>query len=250
MITNLCHFLFRVLSKIFGLSFSFSSDGEDAILIKYLSKIRNGNYIDIGSHQPVKHSNTFLFYLLGWQGVCIDPLPSLEKKYKFIRGRDKFINAGLISSKSKNNKELNFYYYKNNRDNSTFDPNMAQDLRVKYGREPSSVITVPKISVVEMLAATNEFFQTDNKEINLLNLDIEGFEMDILEDLFSSNAFPWVVCVEEIGQTAQTLQTGDIYKLMTSNGYILGSRTFLSSIYILENQLRHLPSDYIKLLEL
>ena len=49
MITNLCHFLFRVLSKIFGLSFSFSSDGEDAILIKYLSKIKNGNYIDIGS---------------------------------------------------------------------------------------------------------------------------------------------------------------------------------------------------------
>ena len=249
MFERIFYFFIRVLSKLFGLSFSFSSDGEDSVLLKYLSKIKNGKYIDIGSHQPIKHSNTFLFYLLGWNGLCIDPLPSLKTKYRFLRRRDKFINAGLVASKSENEEEFNFYYYKNNRDNSTFNPDMVKELRAKYGREPSSVIAVPKINVSEMVLIWEEFFRK-NKEINLLNLDIEGFELDVLEDLFSVNKYPWVICVEEIGLTAETLQNGDLYKLMKNNGYILVSRTFLSSIYLLRNQLTNLPSDYVKSLEL
>ena len=249
MFINIFYFLVRGFCKIAGISFSFSSDGEDFALIKYLSKIKNGNYIDIGSHQPVRHSNTFLFYLLGWKGICVDPLPSLKKKYRFIRGRDKFINAGVFGSRSNIQEEFNFYYYKNHTDNCTFDPARVKELSANFGREPSSVISVPKITVAEILSSSEEFFR-ESAEIQLLNLDIEGFEIDILEDLFSQNVFPWVVCVEELGQTAETLQNGEIYKLMKNNGYILGSRTFLSSIYVLKNQLNHLPSPFIKELEI
>jgi len=245
MLIKIFFFIIKVINKISGLSFSFSSDGEDFALIKYLSKIKNGNYIDIGSHQPVRHSNTFLFYLLGWRGVCVDPLPALKNKYRFIRRRDKFINAAVFSSKSMSQEDFNFYYYKNHTDNSTFDPARVKELSTNFGREPSSIISVPKITVSEILSSSEEFFG-ESKEIQLLNLDIEGFEIDILEDLFSHNVCPWVVCVEELGQTAETLQNGEIYKLMKNNGYILGSRTFLSSIYILKNQLSHLPSPYLK----
>ena len=80
----------------------------------------------------------------------------------------------------------------------------------------------------------------------MLNLDIEGFEKDILEDFFSCGVHPWIVCVEEIGLLAQNIHKGEIFELMKNNGYILGSRTFLSSIYVLENKLNVLPSHYIK----
>lgn len=249
MFTNTFYFLVKGFCKIAGLSFSFSSDGEDFALMKYLSKIKNGNYIDIGSHQPVKHSNTFLFYLSGWKGICIDPLPSLKNKYRFIRGRDKFINAGVFGSQSTNQEELNFFYYKNHRDNSTFDPERVKELSSNFQREPSSVITVAKISVAEIISSSQSYFG-DSNEIHLLNLDIEGFEIDILKDFFSCNVYPWAVCVEELGQTAETLQSREIYNLMKNNGYILGSRTFLSSIYIFKNQLNNLPSAYIKELDI
>ena len=42
----------------------------------------------------------------------------------------------------------------------------------------------------------------------------------------------------------------EISKLMKKNGYILGSKTFLSSIYILNNKLKNLQYDFIKTLEL
>tara|TARA_B100000945_G_C20409990_1_gene612060 strand:- start:1097 stop:1846 length:750 start_codon:yes stop_codon:yes gene_type:complete len=249
MLVKIFYFLIKVVNKIAGLPFSFSNDGEDFILLKYLSKIKDGNYIDIGSHKPVRGSNTFLFYLLGWEGICIDPLPNLKNKYRFIRGRDMFINAGVFGSKSKDQKDFNFYYYKSHTDNSTFDPERVKQLSTIFGREPSSIIPVPKINVAEIISSSKDFFK-NNKEINLLSLDIEGFEIDILEDFFSFNVYPWAVCVEEIGQTAETLKNGEIYKLMENNGYILGSRTFLSSIYILKNQLKNLPSPYIKELDI
>lgn len=249
MFVKIFYYLVKVFNKAVGMPFNFSHDGEDLILIKYLSNLKNGNYIDIGSHQPVNGSNTFLFYLKGWKGICIDPLPNLKYKYSLIRRRDKFINAGLITSRKKNQDNLNFYYYKKNRDNSTFDLKSVNFLSDKFGRKPSSIINVPTINVSKLLAIREKFFK-QNLEIYLLNIDIEGFEIDILVDFFSANVYPWIVCVEEIGLTSETLHLGKIYKLMKNNGYILGSRTFLSSIYILKDKLDHLKSDFIKTLEL
>ena len=249
MLVKIFYFCVKAVNKIAGLPFSFSNDGEDFVLLKYLSKIKDGKYLDIGSHKPVRGSNTFLFYLLGWKGVCIDPLPNLQNKYKLIRRRDKFINAAVFGSNSSNHTDLNFYYYKNHTDNSTFDPERVKQLSDTFGREPSAAIPVPKTNVSEIISSNQEFFKK-NAEIHLLSLDIEGFEIDILKDFFSQNIFPWAVCVEEIGQTAESLIEGDIHKLMKNNGYILGSRTFLSSIYIFKHQLKNLPSDYIKELDI
>jgi len=246
---NFFYLFLKSFSKITGLTFSFSNDGEDSVLIKYLSRIKKGHYIDIGSHKPIKGSNTFLFYLLGWRGICIDPLPSLKNKYKFLRHGDKFINAGVIRSNLNSNKEIKFYYYKKNTDNSTFDYERVKELKNKFGREPSKIISVNLISINEILSVYEKKFKFD-KDIHLLNLDIEGFEIDILNDFFSKNIFPWVICVEEIGLTADSLKTGNVYNLMREKGYFLGARTFLSSIYINQDRINNLPSPYIKELKL
>ena len=135
--------LYKILRKIiifFGVLLHFSSDGEDFILHKIFSKLKNGYYIDIGSHHPILHSNTFLFYLNGWRGVCVDPLPNLIWKYKFFRGKDKFIPAGFDSKKS--NKKLTFYHYANTPDNSTFNKERVLELKNKFSRIPTEEIEV------------------------------------------------------------------------------------------------------------
>ncbi|RPG75820.1 MAG: FkbM family methyltransferase [Euryarchaeota archaeon TMED85] len=246
MIAHIFYYLIKGINKIAGLSFGFSHDGEDLILLKYLSNIKRGKYIDIGSNFPVSASNTFLLYLYGWNGVCIDPLPFLKQKYRLIRSRDKFINAAVFGSRNINQKDLKFYYYKNIPGNSTFDQERVEHLRKNFNREPTSIINVPKISIRDILTSFDDKEKTD---INLLNLDIEGFEIDILNEFFYLKKFPWVICVEEIGKTADSIKNGEIYKIMKNNGYILGARTFLSSIYVLNKKLYDLPSDFIKELE-
>ena len=68
MLVKIFYFLIKAINKVAGQPFSFSNDGEDFVLLKYLSKIEKGTYIDIGSHKPVRGSNTFLFLFtrMGW----------------------------------------------------------------------------------------------------------------------------------------------------------------------------------------
>ena len=56
---------FRFVNKIFGTTFTFSADGEDVIIRKFLSGIENGFYVDLGAHNHKIGSNTYYFYLLG-----------------------------------------------------------------------------------------------------------------------------------------------------------------------------------------
>ena len=52
----LIEFIIKLIQKIFrklGIKLVFSSDGEDSILEKWLGEIKNGFYIDIGSHKPL-----------------------------------------------------------------------------------------------------------------------------------------------------------------------------------------------------
>jgi len=226
----------RIFNKIFRTTFSFSADGEDVILRKYLSGIQGGHFIDIGSHYPVEGSNTYGFYLVGWNGICIDPLPKLKTKYQIFRNRDIFINSG-VSIDSSSEKE--FYFYKDFPDNSTYSYERVLELEKIYQRKPSEIITSSILSIKDLL---NNFPYQD---VHLLNIDIEGMEIDILKEVFRNKFYPWVICIEEIGKTSETVLQGDIYDLTKANGYIFASRTFLSSIYVKLDKIELMPSPYL-----
>lgn len=71
------------------LSFIGSMEGEDKIILSF--EKHKGTYLDIGCSNPIKYSNTFLLYLNGWQGTCIDIRKI--RRFKLFRPRDKFLQA-------------------------------------------------------------------------------------------------------------------------------------------------------------
>jgi hypothetical protein len=233
------------LLRFLGFTPVFSLDGEDSILNKYFCNFNKGNYIDIGSNEPVKNSNTFAFYLKNWSGICVDPIPYLKRKYKFYRPRDLFINSGISGNSKNSNNELNYYFYKDYPDCSTFDPQRVIKLRKNYRREPTSVTGISILTVAKLLEISSNFFR-NNENIHLLNLDTEGFEYEICENFFLEKVFPWMICIEELGYTAENVTTSKIYELMKNNNYLLASRTFLTSIYIKKDKIPILPSPFLK----
>jgi len=70
-----------------------SCDGEDKMLLQLLPK--TGTYLDIGCSQPIKYSNTFLLYLRGWKGTCVDTRKI--RRFKWFRPRDTFLQANVQS---------------------------------------------------------------------------------------------------------------------------------------------------------
>lgn len=86
---------------------SFSQEGEDMILRKLLDRKTTGFYIDVGAHHPQRFSNTYFFYLKGWSGINIDPIPGRMKLFNQLRNRDINLEIGISESK----KSLTYYIF-------------------------------------------------------------------------------------------------------------------------------------------
>ena len=69
-------------------SLVFSQEGEDGVLDRLFGGKPHGFYVDVGSHHPQRYSNTYLFYLRGWHGINIDPLPGTKIRFDLLRKRE------------------------------------------------------------------------------------------------------------------------------------------------------------------
>jgi len=76
----------------------FSQNGQDSFLENNLfKKINNGFFVDIGANDGVTFSNTYFFEKKGWDGLCVEPIPSVFEKLNQNR-KCKCI-CGVISEK-------------------------------------------------------------------------------------------------------------------------------------------------------
>lgn len=73
----------------------YSQNNEDDIIVKYFNEKPNGFFLEIGSFDPIKLSNTRRLVELGWSGIMIDMSPyclvDLINEYK---GNEKILIIG------------------------------------------------------------------------------------------------------------------------------------------------------------
>lgn len=61
---------------------------------KSFRKKKIGFYVDVGAHHPMRFSNTYFFYRMGWSGINIDAMPGSMKEFKKYRRRDINLELG------------------------------------------------------------------------------------------------------------------------------------------------------------
>lgn len=68
---------FLAMREVAGLENFYSDYGQDKWIIRSVfPNVRNGYYVDLGSADGVRSSNTKALDDLGWEGLCIDPFPT------------------------------------------------------------------------------------------------------------------------------------------------------------------------------
>jgi len=199
---------------------STSFNGEDLALAHYLPEI-NGRYLDIGSGDPIRGSNTYLFYKRGWSGVTIDPLTRANRKHKRKRRRDQQIIA-CVSDLSSQTSEILFYEYDAD-DFSTTSKQRFLELQAQ-GIKPRVIRKVRAIFLNELDLETNP------REAFLLDIDVEGEELSVLNTIDWVNFLPRVIAVEE--WISPIYKATKVRTLLESKGYLLESRTSVTSIYV------------------
>lgn len=202
---------------------SYGQEGEDIILGKLFADQKSGFYVDIGAFHPKRFSNTYLFYKRGWKGINIEPNPLALKKFAFDRKRDVNLNIA-VSDKVETVDYLMFDEPALNAFKSKIDP-------VSLPGMPSKTVQVNARDLKSILAE----WAPKNQEIDFMNVDVEGMQVDVLGSNDWNRFRPKVILVEDFDIDLEHPEDSDTFRFLKSQGYKLFSKPFFTSFYLRED---------------
>jgi FkbM family methyltransferase len=207
-------------SKFEGAGY-FSQYYEDYILDFVFSDVSKGVYIDIGAAEPMNMSVTHKFYTQGWRGINIDPMPSYVDMYQKERPDDLFLNVGISNEES----SLTFYDCGNGCGFSTFDKKGFETISNSIGL----IFMERKVPVITMKKVLSTYPQ---EHIDFVNIDVEGWEKQVLESFDFSLAKPEVFILESTVPNTEIPNYHNWENILLDQGYVLAMTDFLNRYYI------------------
>lgn len=219
----------KVYNKInkTNLKLSFAQCGEDSILLFLINslKLKDVQYLDIGTNDPRDMNNTYLLYLNNYRGICIEPDPYFHKMIKKYRPEDVLIPAGV----SLEDKETADFYIMDDSVLNTFSLAEAQNLVKYHQRKIQKNISVPLISINEIF---KKYYIKNNHLI--VSLDVEGLDYSILQSIDFSLYRPSIICVEtlEYSKDLSGKKDKNIHSLLSNHNYFLYADTHINSIFL------------------
>lgn len=176
----------------------YSQLGQDHWVLKHVNKT-DGIFIDIGAHDGIELSNTYLLEQMGWTGICVEPNRKSYQKLK--NNRNCILDDRAVYSKS----GITLKFSEN------IDPTMS-------GLTPYGLQEVLTISLNDLCE------QNNISQIDYISLDVEGAELEILQ-AFNFNKYK-VKCwtIEHNLYSNGNLQNfGSIMQILLGHNYLVKS---------------------------
>ncbi len=183
---------------------SYSMDGEDLQVKEFFKNKKNGFYVDVGAYHPVHRSNTMLLHKNGWEGINIDISDFSIKLFKHLRPNDTNLNIAV----SKTDGFVEMFYQKKLSQILTIKKKVAQ--HVFQGEIKSRQIVSKTLNQVLKESKYSE------RQIDFLDIDVEGADLEVLESLDFLKYSPALVCVEYIGKNKKD---SDIFNFLNNKNY-------------------------------
>lgn len=210
---------------------SYSQHGEDKIILNILRKydLTQAIYIDVGSNHPTSISNSYLFYRMGYRGICIEPNKELASLHKLFRKNDIVLQLGCSDKCG----VFPFYYSKipvlSSFKYETFLNNKIHDKRNFWYIEYIPILTLDDI--MQNIDLTYQY-------ISFLSIDVEGLDYNVLMGARNIISKVLVVCIEFNDEENKS----KIIKLLTENEFELINEISCNLIFKNKN---HFFNNYL-----
>jgi FkbM family methyltransferase len=185
---------------------SYSANREDVLLDRLFREQKSGFYIDVGAAHPMFENDTKALYDRGWSGINIEPNKSFYDALAAERKRDRNLNLAV----SDDSGELRFFEVVGT-GLSTCDPEEAGRAREKgfeIIERPIKTETLQNI-----LSAENP------PRIDLLKIDVEGFEPNVIRSNDWNRFRPHVILAEATFPETPTRRPDVAGALLEKEGY-------------------------------
>jgi FkbM family methyltransferase len=204
----------------------FSWEGEDYLAFKlFRDRIRPASrfFVDIGAHHPVAMSNTYLFYKAGWRGINVDATPGSMKLFRRYRPEDVNLECAVGPQRER----ALFSVFADSTLNGILDDVTLALHRARGTRclKAVAVDVVPVNEILEQHAA--------GRSVDLLNLDIEGKDIELLATWDFGRWRPKVIILEIVGlRGLEELLGSEQAKLLAGLDYVPFSRLDFSTLFV------------------
>lgn len=195
---------------------SYSQEGEDLILARIFDKKKRGFYLDVGAYHPISYSNTYYFYERGWNGINIDATPGSMDLFNKLRPTDINIEAMIFDSCKKLDFNLhnapglnNIDLCKDNVDYRTFEEN---------GFKVLNKVSIQAQSLSDILKSRLK----PGQQIDFMDVDVEGAELNVLKSFDWDNLRPNVVLVEDNSSWGED---SEIVSFLKTKDYVIYAKT-------------------------
>ena len=210
-------FLWRKLFLSKRKSLHYSQFAEDVSILRLFPRDYKGLYVDVGCFHPVKHNNTYALYKRGWRGINVDIDQIKIDGFNLLRRRD--TNYAYAVSNQSGEVEYysaGFYSLVNTLEKDFIFRDI--DYRVKKA-------TAKRLD--EIIADS----PYDNREIDLLCVDVESHDLEVLRSLDFDRHRPKVVVCETHADCLDDLIRSELFQFLDSHGYTLANWCGLSVIF-------------------
>ena len=207
--------IYRFVKYKFSFFKSYGATGEDVLLNK-IFKDNKGFYVDVGALHPINGSLTHNLYKRGWTGLNFDIDERNIKFFKIFRRRDSSFRMAISSSKG----EVNSYIFSSGSGLNTLEKSWADKWSKLLGKD----YFIKKLKKTTLTSVVKKF-KIQNK-IDLLNIDVEGHEVDVLNGSDFKLFRPKIITIEiHVKKTEDILKT-KVFKILQKNKYELISHYY------------------------
>jgi len=212
-----------------------SQSGEDAICA-YINMalgrpLEQCTYLDLGANHAKDLSNTYLFYSHGARGILVEANPTLIPELKFYRNGDIVLNK-CISTKSGDYVD---FHILNGDGLSTPDLDSANEFIAK--NSDLKIIDTVKVETISVNDIMENYL---GKAPVIMNIDIEGKDLEVLESIDFIKYRPLIIIAEMIEYKPTLVvasRNSKITEFMENNEYIEYAFTGINSIFIDKKQI-------------
>jgi FkbM family methyltransferase len=158
-----------------------SQFGEDRYIYNNIDLPANGTFVDVGAGHPIHLSNTYFFEKNGWTGVCIDADPKQYDLLSAVRANVEWAAVAPVEGEV----EFSQAYV------STYSSTVKKEEYRSIARSGfRHTIRVPSFRLETILTKHNI------GAIDILDLDVEGTELDVWRTFDYDKHRPRVVVIE------------------------------------------------------
>ena len=183
---------------------------------------KSGFYVDVGAHHPRRFSNTFRFYKLGWSGINIEPNPDALKLFQRRRKRDINVGSGVADTQG----QLTYFMFNEPALNS-FDRTLSEEREgIRY-----QIIGTKNVAVRRLSDILQDFLPGE-VHIDFMSIDVEGFDLQVLQSNDWARFRPTYVLVESAGFDLINPAKDPIHTLLQQQHYDLFAKTLNTLFYV------------------